>query len=285
MVQYEGTPYSGFQLQANDPTVQLELEKAIFTVLREEVRIHCCGRTDAGVHAAGQVVSFHSLREVDNPGRFIRSLNAILPDDISVSQFHRMPLEFHPRFSCVAREYEYLFWTLERTPFWRGRAWMIRGDLDVDALNQELKLISGEQDFQSMTRAENADTITQRYLESAVLERLSDPYTGQENLIRLTVLANAFLHNMIRILAGTIVDRARGKIGPIADVLKARSRVAAGQTAPAHGLYFKKAYYPPGLGLPSLDLPQEHPLTLIHARRIQRFHETGLLDEDGAPDE
>lgn len=196
-----------------------------------------------------------------------------------------MSPDFHPRFSCIAREYEYLFWTLERSPFWRNRAWMIRDDLDVDTLNVELQAIRGEQDFQSMTRSEHADTITQRYLQSAVLERLPDPYTGQGNLVRLTVLANAFLHNMIRILAGTIVDRSRGKIGPIADVLSARQRTAAGQTAPAHGLYFKQAYYPEGFGLPSLSIPEDHPLMQIHARRIQRFRETGRLEEDDAQDD
>lgn len=215
----------------------------------------------------------------------MRSLNALLPDEISVSQISRMPDDFHPRFSCIAREYEYLFWTPERTPFWKNRAWMIRADLDVEALNAELQLIRGEQDFQSMTRSEHAGTITQRYLESVRLERLSDPYTGQQNLVRLTVLANAFLHNMIRILAGTIVDRSRGKIGPIADVLAARQRTAAGQTAPAHGLYFKQAYYPAGFGLPSLPIGGDHPLMQIHARRIQRFRETGRLEEDDAQDD
>lgn len=142
-------------------------------------------------------------------------------------------------------------------------------------------MIAGEQDFQSMTRTEYRGTVTSRYLESAGLVMAEDPYTGQMNLLKLRVLGNAFLHNMIRILAGTIVDRSRGRISSIPEVLRARARTAAGQTAPAHGLYFKRAYYPAGFGLPSLDLPADHPMVLIHARRIQRFHETGRLDADG----
>ncbi|MBL8019558.1 MAG: tRNA pseudouridine synthase A [Leptospirales bacterium] len=277
VLQYDGTRYAGFQRQANGLSVQELLEEAVAIALREKVRITCSGRTDSGVHATGQVAGFRSSIPVTEPRRFLFSLNGLLPPDIAIRRVVPVAREFDPRFSCLGREYEFLYWIGGKTPYWEGKAWVRRFPFNIEALNSELLEILGEKNFGSLTPVRYIGQATVRYLESATLSVRNDPFSGDPFLVVLSVRANAFLHNMIRILAGCIAARSLKKIASIADVVAATDRYRAGPTAPAHALYFKRALYAPGSGdgLETVDWPEDHPLYRIHARRIQRHAESG----------
>ncbi len=260
-VAYDGRPFAGFQIQGSEPTVQASLEEAIRVVLRESVRVHCAGRTDAGVHAVGQVVSFDITGPLPPTERLQLSLNALLPDSVKVSGVHEVPADFHARFSCIAREYVYLFWChAERPVHWRGRAGHLRSVLSVPALNAELAELLGERDWAAFTRPANTEETTFRYIDVAFLDHVEPP-EGGPSLLRLRVRGNAFLHNMIRILVGTIRDRGRGRLTErLVDILESRNRLKAGPTASPDGLYFHRAYYPPALVATGLCTLADYPV-------------------------
>lgn len=247
LLAYDGGRFSGFQIQNNARTIQVELERAMRIVLRETVRVQCSGRTDAGVHATGQVVSFHTHHAIEDGGRFCHSLNSLLPTAIVALQCCAAPSHFNARFSCMAREYEYLIYNGPVRPgFWQGRCLWVREPLDLPALNSELQSILGEQDFAALTRTQYREETTLRYLDIAEFRQIEDALTRMHPIFALRVRANAFLHNMIRILVGTLLDRARGKLDtPLLDIIKSGDRKQAGFTAPPSGLYFRTAYYPP----------------------------------------
>ncbi len=252
VLEYDGGGYAGFQFQAGRDTVQERLQSALSTYLREHITIHCAGRTDAGVHATGQVISFDSQHEdLSQDRRFLKSVNAILPADIAVHSVDAVPADFHARFSCIARSYEYFIWNDPIKPaLGKDRAVWIRSpifdDTMIERTNAECRELLGSQDFAAFTRAEYRDEVTIRYLDTLRLDRLHDPASDRASLLRLSIRGNAFLHNMIRILAGTIVDRAQNKItAPLVEILHGRERTAAGRTAPPGGLYFRAAFYDP----------------------------------------
>lgn len=261
VIGYDGTHFVGFQSQKGLPTVQQELETALATVLRSSVKIHCCGRTDAGVHATGQVVSFYTPGEVPEERRLLRALNALLPRSISVHHAVDVPESFHPRFSCLAREYEYLIWNSPIRPVHlaNNTLWF-RGEIPVEQLNEELRALIGEHDFASFTRHQYRDESTVRYIDRADLKRIFNPITHSDELVVFRIRGNAFLHNMIRILVGTLLDRARGKLSmPPGEILAQKRRVDAGATAPPHGLFFRAAYYPVMPGIPHLKTVVGYP--------------------------
>lgn len=254
VLEYDGGSYAGFQLQAaSADTVQARLQHALSTYLREDIIVHCAGRTDAGVHATGQVVTFDSQQHKDltKDARFLKSVNAILPRDIAVRSVDIVPEDFHARFSCIARSYEYLVWNDTIPPaLGRHRGAWIRSPIFDEAMiqrtNAECRELLGSHDFAAFTRAEYRDENTIRYLDTLRLDRLHDPVTDRGSLLRLSVRGNAFLHNMIRILMGTILDRAQNKIAAsLVDILHDRDRTRAGRTAPPDGLYFRAAFYDP----------------------------------------
>lgn len=264
IVEYVGTAFHGFQFQDGPRTVQAELEQALAVFLREEVRLSCCGRTDAGVHATGQVVGFRCNAPGLEEHRLLTGLNALLPDDLIVRRMTPVPVDFHPRYSCLAREYEYLIWNDAFPPgLWRDRVWWFRKPLPVAELNAELQEIVGHRDFQAFTRVERRDDTTWRYVDLATLESLERPPAVDPavNLVRFRIRGNAFLHNMVRILVGTLVDRADGKLkARLPEILASGDRLQAGQTAPAQGLYFKHAYYAPDPGRRHLRTLDDYPV-------------------------
>ena len=264
IIEYIGTAYHGFQFQDGPRTVQGELERALAVFLREEVRISCCGRTDAGVHATGQVVGFRCAQPDLNEHRLLTGLNALLPNDLVVRRMTPVPEEFHPRFSCLAREYEYLIWNDAFPPaLWRDRVWWVRKPLPVAELDAELKQILGHRDYQAFTRVEHREKTTQRYVDQAELGIVEAPpgIDSGVNLVRFRIRGNAFLHNMVRILVGTLIDRADGKvIARLPEILESGDRLRAGQTAPAQGLYFKHAYYAPWPGVRHLATLVDYPV-------------------------
>lgn len=272
IVEYDGTEFVGFQYQKDGRSIQGELERAIGIILRQPVKISGSGRTDSGVHATGQVVSFSldsslhtksSEKVLNDDHRFLNGLNALLPADVAVRKIVHVPHWFHPRFSCIAREYEYLIWNHPaRSAIWNGKALWIRSDIQVDSLHTELQGLVGEHDFASFTRAEYIQENTVRYIDHISLRRIPDPHSGSENLIRFRIRGNAFLHNMIRIIVGTILDRSMGKLDlSFGEILRAKSRFSAGRTVSPVGLYFRHAYYPSKLeGVDGLEILREYPI-------------------------
>ena len=256
VIEYNGTNYAGFQIQKNRPTIQLEIEKALEIILKEKIRVQFAGRTDSGVHASGQVISFPSLKSPKelNAKILANSLNGVLPRDISVRCASRVQSSFHPRYSCVARKYEYLIWNHSlRSAYWNQRALWYRPKLSIEKLNQEVQTVIGTHDFASFTPAR----YTKKDSKITTIRQIYSAYfTSNQNcedngyLINFCICGNSFLHHMIRILIGTLLDWNSGHlIQGLIDVLKSRSRRVAGKTAPAEGLYLRKAYYPSGFEL------------------------------------
>ncbi len=260
-VEYDGSSLSGFQLQKDAPSVQGELERALSTLLREEVRINGSGRTDAGVHATGQVAGFHSRTPLPEPRRALYALNAILPSSVSIRHLTPVPEWFHPRFSCLAREYEYLILNQTARPVhMRGKVLWFRDPIPVEELHEELQEILGERDFAAFTKEVYKEENTFRYVDVAELRRQVDPLFHEAELVIFRIRGNAFLHNMIRILVGTMLDRSRGKIQEsLGSILASKERGRAGHTASPDGLYFRHAYYPEVEGASGLLSLPEYP--------------------------
>lgn len=253
LLSYDGAGFSGFAKQ-KDPslrTVQGTLEGALATLFSAEVPTVCAGRTDAGVHALGQLVSC----EVDaatalkrNVSQLRISLNALTPDDIAVRSVRYAPCGFSARFDALRREYRYRIVTGGAPPlFLRNDAWWHKGALDIGVMQRAADLLVGEHDFKSFCKAASAEgKNTVRCIE--VLEVFCETQLGEEHIV-VRVVGNAFLHSMVRTLVGTLAQVGEGRKEPawVADVLAARDRSAAGETAPACGLTFWQVDYPEGL--------------------------------------
>lgn len=245
-VAYDGAPFSGFARQEGTPTVQALLEGALATVLRREVAIVGAGRTDAGVHALGQVVSFAS-REGDAPAaKLARSLGALCAPAIVVREVREAREGFSARFDAVSREYRYRIVCGATPPVFVGRvAWHVARDLDAGAMREAAAALVGEHDFRSFcvtSSAAGRDTV-RRML---ALEVTEDEPLGERCLV-VGAVGNAFLHSMVRVIVGSLVEVGRGARSAdwLANALQARDRAAAGPTAPAHGLTLWRVEYPP----------------------------------------
>jgi tRNA pseudouridine38-40 synthase len=232
LVEYEGTHYSGWQLQPDGPTVQAVLERALATTLREPVRIRAAGRTDAGVHACGQVVAVPVTRVPENLRRLVGSLNALTPDDIAIRDVSIVDDTFDPR-RARSRLYEYRL-LVSPTPsaFWHRFAWHHPASLDVDGMARAVADLVGEHDFAAF-RAADADPQT-----STVRRVLVSELRRDGDLLVYRIEATAFLKHMVRNVVGTLVEIGRGERlpGALAQILASRDRRRAGPTAPAHGL-------------------------------------------------
>lgn len=250
---YNGAGYSGFAKQKDEHlrTVQGELEQALATLLRRPVETVCAGRTDAGVHALGQVVSCAVSRgEVAGrtPSKFRISLNALTSDDIAVKRVRFADAGFSARFDAVKREYRYRIVCGGEPPlFLRDFAWWHRGEFDTCAMRAAARHLIGEHDFKSFCKAQSAvDKTTMRFVEE--VDVFEEEQLGEKHLV-VKVVGNAFLHSMVRTIVGTLVQVGAGRRGPewVADVLAACDRNAAGETAPACGLTFWHVTYPEGV--------------------------------------
>ena len=233
LVEYDGTNYLGWQLQPNGPTVQGVLEHALTTVLREPVRVRAAGRTDAGVHATGQVVAAPLSREPGDLGRLLRSLHALTPDDVAIRELSVVDDAFDPRRDARSRRYEYRIHTA-RTPsaFWRRYAWHHPMALDERAMSEATRALIGEHDFVAFCAAD-ADPVL-----STVRRVLVSEITRDEELLVYRIEATAFLKHMVRSIVGTLVEIGRGERPPSAlvDVAASRDRRQVGRTAPPQGL-------------------------------------------------
>ncbi len=249
-VQYNGAPFAGFARQAEGSvkTVQGELEQALSLLYRREVPTVCAGRTDAGVHARGQVISF-DLTEEEFAARPLRSLersmNALVDGAISVAHAQERDLGFSARFDAQWREYHYHICTDSARPaLIMPLVWHLGGtELDLAAMNEGAAHLIGEHDFKSFCMAASAvGKPTHRNVME--LEVYPEAIMGSP-VVTVRVVGNAFLHSMVRTIVGTLVEVGRGKREPawVADVLAACDRKAAGQNAPASGLVFWHVEY------------------------------------------
>jgi tRNA pseudouridine38-40 synthase len=233
-VEYEGTRYCGWQLQPGGPTVQGELERALAIVLREPVRVRGAGRTDAGVHATGQVASASLSRPAGDLGRLERSLNALLPDDVAVRDLELADDAFDPRRHARSRVYVYrILNTPAPSPFWRRVAWHVMLPLDAAAMDTAARVLAGAHDFAAFRGADARETPR-----STVRVVLESRVERDGPLLVYRVEATAFLKHMVRNIVGTLVEIGRGERSgdEMAAVLAGRDRTRAGATAPPHGL-------------------------------------------------
>ena len=244
---YRGQGFSGFAEQPGGRTVAGELRRALETCLRREVEMTCAGRTDAGVHALSQHVSVPLVPgEADLAGdRLMRSLVALTPDDISIQGIYQADPGFSARFDALARSYRYRICAGDARPVlsW-DHAWWYRGSLDADAMAEAARPLLGEHDFKSFCKASSAEgKPTCRFVSALDVTRVEE---AGESLVCVDVTGNAFLHNMVRTIVGTLVEVGRGHREPawVARVLEARDRTAAGPCAPACGLTFVGVEYP-----------------------------------------
>ena len=245
-IEYDGTAYNGWQRQRVGLGVQERLEDALSLVADHKVEAVCAGRTDTGVHAAGQVAHFDTVSRRGERG-WVLGANTNLPDDISVTWAREVDEEFHARFSATGRTYQYLFLNrLQRSALYRRRAWWVHEPLDVAQMQLAAAAIVGEHDFSAFRAAGCQASHATREITALTLER-------QGEFILLEVSANAFLQHMVRNITGTLVAIGRGdeKPGWAAEVLAGRDRKAAGIAAPPHGLTLVAVDYPPEFGLPA----------------------------------
>ncbi|WP_142849092.1 tRNA pseudouridine(38-40) synthase TruA [Telmatospirillum sp. J64-1] len=242
-LEYDGTDLVGWQRQDSGPSVQQHLEEAVFRFCGEEVRAHAAGRTDAGVHALGQVAHVELSR--DYPTDRIRdAINFYLkPAPVAVLEAERVPDDFHARFSAVGRSYLYRIVNRRaRLVIGAGYAWWIPKPLNAEAMHEAAQHLVGHYDFSTFRAAE-----CQGNTPFKTLDRLDVERQGDEILIRAA--ARSFLHHQVRNMVGTLKLVGEGK-WTVADFIKARDacdRRAGGQTAPACGLYFTGVVYPPFL--------------------------------------
>jgi len=238
-VEYEGTAYCGWQIQPNGPTIQAALEQAAERMFGTKTRMAAAGRTDAGVHALGQVVCFRLEREAIEVEEVRRGLDALTPDDIVIRAAEVVGDDFDPRRSARSRTYVYRIWNRPApTILWRRFAWHVRRPLDVESMATAARLLEGEQDFSSFQAADcDADNPVRRIHRSEM--------ALDEGLITYTVTATAFLRHMVRNIVGTLAEVGFGQRGAedLAALLAARDRTLAGATAPAKGLCLVEVRY------------------------------------------
>ncbi len=235
---YRGTNYHGFQRQNNAMTVQQAVEDALSALLGENITIYGCSRTDAGVHAREFYFSFKTDNPIP-PRGIVFGTNVRLNDDIALLSCEEMPPEFHARYSCRGKEYEYLVYCSEiRDPFLCDGAYRLMKPLDAGLLNREAQAFVGEHDFKSFCAADCEKENTTRTIYSFTVTQ-----TGR--LYRFRVAGNGFLYNMVRIMVGTLICINEGKleVGAVKRLLQERDRTLSGRTVPPQGLYLDRVFY------------------------------------------
>jgi tRNA pseudouridine38-40 synthase len=255
-VEYDGTNFCGLQFQPAVRTVAGELEKHLTSLLRHDVKITAAGRTDAGVHASGQVVSLKT--EAAFPfERLAIALNSALPNDVSIREVAIVPDDFSARFSAVERTYVYAIYNHpEPSPLLARYAFHVWAPMNVDRFLEGAAALIGEHDFRSFCGMLPESGPTIRTIKHLTAERNGD-------VIRIEIRADGFLHRMVRTMVGTLVECATGRRDPgsISETLRARDRSAAGLTAPPQGLYLAGVRYRDGF-----DSFKEPPVTAAWAR-------------------
>jgi tRNA pseudouridine38-40 synthase len=237
-LEYDGTNYHGWQIQPDVPTIQRELEVAIRKVAQHDVNVIGAGRTDAGVHAMGQVAHFSVTARL-TADEWLRALNGLLPPDIAVLSVEEVPDTFHARFSAKSKLYRYRLLTrVHRSALGRNKVLHYPYPLDLEAVEAAARALVGTHDFSSF---QGSPTETENPV--CTVTKLTVDRFGDEVIFE--VEADRFLKQMVRAIVGTLLEVGRGKLqaGDVAGILAAKDRTKAGPTAPAHGLYLVKVDY------------------------------------------
>lgn len=247
-VEYLGQAYCGWQKQHHCLSVQAQVEKALSFIANQPVEVFCAGRTDTGVNAVGQVVHFES--PVERPiNAWLEGTNTRLPDDVRISWVKPVEKCFHARFSAVARQYRYVIFNRPtRCAILTGRVTWERQFLDVNAMHQAAQALLGEQDFSSFRASECQASHPRREVQMVKVTRRGD-------FVFIDIKANAFLHHMVRNIAGTLMQIGRGQAESswVGALLALKDRTQATVTAAASGLYFVNAFYPSEFDLPIIQ--------------------------------
>ena len=240
IMEYDGTNYHGFQLQTSLPTIQGATEKALWELTREKTRVMTASRTDAGVHAKGQVVSFRTKSPLP-PQTFINGLNYYLPRDIAVKAAHRVRDSFNVRRHALSREYSYyILNSLTRSPMREGFCYRIAGHLDIDSMNRACQALIGEHDFASFASSTGVSIkSTVRRVYRAKMEKDGE-------LVVFNIVANSFLPHQVRNTVGSLIRIGLGKmsVDEFHRLIEAKKLGLAGPSAPACGLRLMQVNYP-----------------------------------------
>ena len=237
-LEYDGTHYHGWQIQPNAVTLQGRLEAVLARLFNEPIRVRAAGRTDTGVHALGQVVSFHTSHERDLL-RLQGSINALLPLDMAVKQLALTTETFNPRRDARSRTYRYQMWNQpSRSAMWARYSWHIPISLDLQAMDQAASLLIGDHDFSSFQGSDSVEHDPLRTVLRSTVRQDAD-------FLIYDVEARSFLRHMVRNIVGTLFDVGRGvlSVEEFAQILAARDRTQAGQTAPPQGLFLVDVKY------------------------------------------
>ena len=236
VLEYDGRPYGGSQVQKRMPTIQGELETAFERLTGERLRVAFAGRTDAGVHATGQAAAFTTASSLPVE-TFVRGLNAFLPPEIAVRRAIEAPADFDPRRHAASRTYRYTIYNGPvRSPLWRDRAWHVTEPLDEATMRRAASWLPGRHDFAAFSRREGVSTV--RCVRRCDVERRGP-------LVTVEMEANAFLRHQVRRTVGALVRVGTGRLAPagLRGLLRDRQPCAAGPVAPAHGLRLLRVDY------------------------------------------
>lgn len=247
-IEYDGTPYSGWQRVNEAPSVQQEIETAWQDLTGEDVNLAAAGRTDKGVHALGQVAHVDTAKDWPLI-RFLDGLNKKTSSNIFLTGVEEVTEDFHARFSATARKYRYLLWQRrQESPVWVNKAGLVRQPLDATAMQEALQYVPlGEADWSSFRSSECQSRTPMCYIHHLSLRQTEPHEHGSPHLWVLEIEGNHFLHHMVRIIMGTLVEVGQGKRTPasVADTFAAKNRQAAGHTFSPSGLYLLHVTYPP----------------------------------------
>ena len=250
-VAYDGTRYCGWQIQPKDMTVEQVLNERLSSFLKEDIRVIGASRTDAGVHALGNVAVFDTVSGIP-PERFCYALNTVLPEDIRIMDSREVALDFHPRYCDSQKTYQYHIQNRRFPDPTKSRyTHLVTAPLDVEAMDRAGSYLVGTHDFTSFcasgTQAKSmVRTVTGLWVSgTAEPVRINDMTWGIGQDIIIEVRGTGFLYNMVRIIAGTLIRAGLGVYPPeyVGEILEARNRHAAGETAPAKGLFLKEILY------------------------------------------
>jgi tRNA pseudouridine38-40 synthase len=239
ILEYDGTRYHGWQRQANGLTIQEVLEEGISTITQEDIRVAGSGRTDAGVHALGQVANFRTNSNI-GPRGLLQGINSLLPWDIVVKELAETDASFHARYDAKSKIYLYqIYHGAVRSALYRDYAWFIHETLDMEKMQEAAQLLLGTFDFSSFCAANCGIKNHVRTVMAVDMARDS------RGMIKFFIEADGFLKYMVRNIVGTLVDVGRGKLSKaeLMNIVEAKDRKRAGQTAPAQGLFLKEVKY------------------------------------------
>ena len=239
-IAYDGTHYAGWQFQKNAKTIQEKLESVLKKILGEKVKVIASGRTDSGVHAKAQIANFKTKKTFPL-NRLEAALNTNLPDDIVVLKAKTVPLKFHSRFDAKSKLYRYTILNSSMDdPFLRRYYWKVPYELNLALLKKEGKALVGRHDFKAFQAKNAAST-----LKSTVRTIKGISVIKDKKFVHIKIVANGFLHHMVRNIVGTLIEIGRGHFPPgsMKKILHSRQRESAGPTAPARGLVLLSVYY------------------------------------------